>query len=160
MKPDECLFKAHLGEAPFQSGADAGKWGLHDEVAQIVWPHPILWVDGAKTIVPAGRVYLRFTADGYSALAPTACPWSAEKNARLENGLWPKIPGKFAKVFRLDWNNGTALYAPCDRVAMSDHQQWKHQFPSWWWQPHFTIVKYLRIVHQCLNPLHHENEPT
>ena len=157
MKPDESLFKAHLEGAPFQSGLDAGKWGLHGEAKDIVWPHPILWVAADKSAVTAARICLRFTADGYSAQAPTACPWDVVKNLRLENALWPKLSGKFAKVFRHDWQIKDALYAPCDRAAMSGHEGWKQQFPFWWWQPHFTIVKYLGFVHHCLNPLRHED---
>ena len=156
-KPDESLFKAHLREAPFQSGADAGKWGLHGETEDIVWPNPILWVAADTAILKSCKIYLRFTVDGYSAAAPTACPWDVEKAARLEDALWPKISGKYAKVFRHDWNIRTALYAPCDRLAMTNHEQWKDQFPTWWWQPHFTIVKYLAFVHMCLNPVRHEN---
>ena len=156
MKPDESLFKAHLEEAPFQSGADAGRWGLHGEAKDFVWPNPILWVAAGTAIVPTGKLYLKFTADGYSALAPTACPWNVEKNSRLENTLWPKLSGKFAKVFRHDWQIKDALYAPCDRLAMLNHDQWKQQFPFWWWQSHFTIVKYLGFIHLCLNPLPYE----
>src|SRR5688572_9094633 len=118
MKPDESLFRAHLEEAPFLSGCDAGKWGLVGKAEDIVWPNPVLWVEAAPTIISAARINLRFTADGYSAIAPTACPWNIEHGARLENHLWPKVPGKFAKVFRVDWNGAVALYAPCDRVAI------------------------------------------
>jgi hypothetical protein len=157
MKPDESLFKAHLEEAPFQSGADAGKWGLYGETKDLVWPHPILWVAASKLLVPASRIYLRFTADGYSAQAPTACPWNTETNLRLEDALWPKLSGKFTKVFRHDWQIKNALYAPCDRLAMAGHEGWQQQFPFWWWQPHFTIVKYLSFVHLCVNPLSHED---
>jgi hypothetical protein len=158
MKPDESLFKAHLEEAPFQSGADAGKWGMHGEAKDIIWPHPILWVRADKAIVPVGKIFLRFTVDGYSTDAPTACPWNVEKNSRLENALWPRLTGKFARVFRLDWKGGIALYAPCDRMAMPGHETWQQQFPFWWWQPQFTIVKYLEFVHMCLNPLRYEAE--
>jgi hypothetical protein len=159
MKPDESLFKAHLEEAPFLAGVDAGKWNLHGGAKDIVWPHPIMWVAADKAIMPAGRVFLKFTVDGYSATAPTACPWDVEKNCRLENAAYPKVPGKFARVFRTDWNGGVALYAPCDRLAMPGHETWKQQFPFWWWEPHFTIVKYLTFVHRCLNPIRCENEP-
>ncbi len=151
MKPDESLFKSHLEEAPFLSGSDAQKWGLFGQVGEIAWPYAILWVAADPTILAAGRIYLRFDLTGYSADAPTACPWDIKAMARLENSLWPKRTGKYAKVFRLDWN-GSALYAPVDRAAIPGHGQWQQQFPAWWWQPHFTIVKYLEFVHRCLNP--------
>ena len=157
MKPDESLFKAHLEEAPFQSGADSDKWGLHGEAKEIVWPNAILWVAADVSILPGARIYLRFTVDYYPAAAPTACPWDIGKNARLEDALWPKLSGKFAKVFRHDWQIKNALYAPCDRLAMTNHEQWKQQFPLWWWQSRFTIVKYLGFVHLCLNPIRDGN---
>jgi len=158
MKPDESLFKTHLEEAPFQSGCDAGKWGLVGEAKDIIWPNATLWVRADVLIVPFGKIYLRFTLDGYPAFAPTACPWDIERNGRLEDGLWPKIPGKFMRVFRLDWQFKAALYAPCDRIAMAGHEPWRQQFPHWWWQSHFTIVRYLEFVHMCLNPIRYDNE--
>ena len=158
MKPDESLFRTHLDEAPFLAGADAGKWGVIGGAKDILWPHAILWVAAAPLLVPDGKIALRFTLDGYSASAPTACPWDVEKRARLELSKWPKVSGKFAKVFRTDWNGAVALYAPVDRVAMAGHEHWQQQFPAWWWQPHFTICKYLGFVHMVLNPRMFKNE--
>jgi len=63
----------------------------------------------------------------------------------------PKGLGNVTKVFNPEWNNGVALYAPCDRMAMPGHESWKPQFPNVWWQPGFTIVVYLDFVHSCLN---------
>jgi len=152
MKPDESLLRSHLEEAPFLAGCDAGKWGVVGEAKDIIWPHPIFWIATAPQLVNGGKISLRFTADGYSASAPTACPWDIEENARLETAKWPKVSGKFAKVFRTDWNGAVALYAPCDRIAMAGHEHWRQQFPAWWWQSHFTINKYLAFVYMILNP--------
>lgn len=157
MKPDESLFRSHLEEAPFQSGVDRAKWGLPSGLESVTWPHAVLWVAADERILPSRKIHLRFTLDGYSASAPTACPWDLEKGTVLENPLRPKLTGKFALVFRVDWNAGTALYAPCDRVAMTGHDAWQKQFPFWWWRADFTIVKYLEFVHMCLNPVRHED---
>ncbi len=151
MSPDAALFYAHLEEAPVQAGADAAKWGLAGDAVDIVWPHPIFWVQADEDLVAAGKVFLRFTVDGYPQTAPTACPWDTEKNSRLDSDLWPKGPGNVTKVFNPGWNNGVALYAPCDRMAMPGHEVWKPQFPNVWWQPGFTIVVYLDFIHSCLN---------
>lgn len=151
MKPDQCLFIAHLEEAPFLAGVDAGKWGLVE--GSIAWPNATIWVSGKESIVQGGRVYLRFNLEGYSASAPTSFPWSEEKKAKLEFHLFPKVEGKFKLVFRFnEWQHGNALYAPCDRVAMNGHDPWKTQFARWWWQPTFTIANYLEFVHMVLNP--------
>jgi hypothetical protein len=153
MSPDERLFKAHLEEASFESGVDAGKWGLQGEAKDVVWPHAVLWVAADTQLYAPGKIYLRFDLTGYPVAAPTACPWNVGTNQRLEDAAWPKLTGKCKLVFRHDWQIKNALYAPCDRLAMNGHQNpWEKQFPMWWWQPTFTIVKYLRFVHLCLNP--------
>lgn len=152
MRPDERLFRAHLEEAPFLSGADIGKWALHGEPKDIAWPNATLWVAADSQVYAPAKVYLRFDLTEYPTTAPTACPWNIQTNARLEDAAWPKLTGKFMRVFRHDWHIKNALYAPCDRLAMKDHETWKQQFPAWWWQPDFTIVKYLGFVHLCLNP--------
>jgi hypothetical protein len=159
VKPDESLFRAHLDDAPLLAGVDAGKWGLVGEAKDIIWPHCLLWVVAAPSLVPSEKIVLRFTLDGYPASAPTGCPWDVEKGAKLELAKWPKVTGKFAKVFRTDWNGAVALYAPVDRLAMAGHEHWRQQFPAWWWQPHFTICKFLEFVHIVLNPRNFTSEP-
>jgi hypothetical protein len=158
MKPDESLLKTHLGEAPYLSGCDAGKWGLVGTVEEIAWPHAVFWVKADERFVASGRIDLRFTLDGYPRSAPTSCPWNIETNSQLEGDKYPRVPGKFTRVFRTDWESGSALYAPCDRRAMTGHEPWKQQFPFWWWEAHFTIVKYLEFVHMVLNPIRLDNE--
>ena len=160
MKPDQSLFMAHLEGAPFQSGVDAGKWGLPGAATDIVWPNPIMWVAGDSKLVPQGKLFLRFTVDNYPVLAPTACPWDIGTNTKLAGHLYPKLSGKFQRVFRTDWNAGNSLYAPCDRMAMAGHEQWKQVYPYWWWTAEFTIVKYLAFVHLCLNPICYEATTT
>jgi len=157
MKPDECILKSHLEEAPFLAGVDAGKWALCGEAEAIVWPMPIFWIRADQAVLPAGRIFLRFNMENYPQIAPTACPWNAEKNIRLEFALWPKGPGNIAAVFNPNWNGGTALYAPCDRMAMAGHDAWQAKFPEWWWQSHFTIAKYLEFIHKCTNPGYEKN---
>ena len=151
MSPDEAVFRDHIEDAPFQAGVDISKWGFHGGTAEIIWPHPIFWVGADADLISGGRVFLRFTTDGYPQAAPTACPWDIERNSRLDPALWPTGPGSVAKVFNPNWNNGVALYAPCDRLAMSGHESWKTQFPSVWWGQSSTIVVYLEFVHSCLN---------
>jgi hypothetical protein len=153
MKPDQSLFQAHVEGALFQSGGDAGKWGLPGSPD---WPNVVIWVAADRSIIPAGKIFLRFNLNQYPASAPTACPWDNTTNAKLEPNLYPRLNGKFKLVFRIDWNGGNSLYAPCDRMAMAGHDGWKQIYPYWWWTPEFTIVKYLEFVHLCLNPTRYE----
>lgn len=151
MSPDEALFRSHLEDAPFLAGVDAGQWALHGDLAENFWPHPIVWVKADEDLIAVGKVFLHFTVDGYPQTAPTACPWDITNNCRLDSALWPKGPGNVSKVFNPAWNNGVALYAPCDRIAMPGHESWRPQFPNVWWEPSRTIVVYLEFVHSCLN---------
>jgi len=155
MNPNESLFKTHLESAPFLAGCDSGKWGVHGSLEITDGPFPVLWVRADKRILPNGRIYLRFTIDNYPQLAPTGCPWDISTNAKLALALWPK-GGAISTVFNPAWNDH-ALYAPCDRLAMQGHDAWRALSPQWWWQPTFTIIKYLEFVHVCLNPADHEN---
>ncbi|MGB8356673.1 MAG: hypothetical protein WCD79_22435 [Chthoniobacteraceae bacterium] len=156
MKPDEALLRAHLEEAAFRSGIDRGRWDWPTGEPSIEWPHCILWVQSETRFAASGRVNLRFNLDGYPTQAPTAQPWDVEKNQRLANDKWPKGPGNVSKVFNHGWNNGPALYAPCDRMAMVGHDPWKTAHEYWWWTPDKTITHYLEFVHRCLNPLDYE----
>jgi hypothetical protein len=154
MKPDEALFQAHIKEAAFQSGVDRGRWGFADSDPPAEWPHQLIWIESDKRFVASGRLTLRFKLDGYPSNAPTAGPWDIKKECVLSPNEWPKDEGNVSKVFNPVWNN-TALYAPCDRVAMVGHEPWKTANAHWWWTNEKTIVLYLEFVHRCLNLEHH-----
>jgi len=151
MNPDESLFKQHLGEALFQIGVDDGSWGLCGTLADIQWPCAVLWCKATPKESGQKKYYFRFTLDGYSASAPTAVPWDINKNQPLEHAAWPRWTAYLQKVFNPGWNNGTALYAPCDRKAMQGHEKWKEQHSAFWWFPGSNIVKYLRFLYRLLN---------
>ena len=153
MTADEALFRAHLESVAFRSGLDRGRWGFPDEPS-IAWPHCILWVQ-CELRLETKRLFLRFDVNGYPTSAPNAIPWDAEANQALLGEKWPKGPGNISKVFNPSWNSG-ALYAPCDRVAMSGHETWKGIHPQWWWTPDSEVTLYLEFVHRCLNPRDHE----
>jgi hypothetical protein len=155
MKPNETLLRAHLESAPFLAGADSGKWGLHETLETVNLSLPVIWIRGDKRFVQEGRVHLRFDTVGYTQQAPTACPWDVSGNCKLAPALWPRGDG-VSVVFNPAWKDD-ALYAPCDRVAMQGHETWSSLCPQWWWQPSFTIVRYLEFIYACLNPADHEN---
>ena len=155
MKPDEALFLANLEEAAFRSGVDRGRWGFPTGEPSIEWPCCILWVQSETRFAESGRITLRFDLDGYPMKAPNAQPWDLEQYAMLPKEKWPKGPGNVSKVFNPGWNS-TALYAPCDRVAMVGHDAWKTSHAYWWWTPDKSITHYLEFVHRCLNPSDYE----
>ena len=151
MTPDECLFRTHLEEVSFFSGVDRRRWDLAGDIQAIKWPCPIFWVQAAPRLMPDGRIFLKFNLENYPQIAPTSCPWDITQDCKLPHTSWPKGSGNVSAVFNPAWNGGTALYAPCDRIAMQGHEPWQNIFPQWWWRSNFTIVKYLEFVHQCLN---------
>lgn len=154
MTPDEVMFRQHLTEVKYLSGVDDGRWGLYGGLESIVWPSVILWVKAHPKVARDGRVYLKFTLDGYPERAPTAVPWDIEQNTRLPFDRWPIGPGSVSKIFRRgDWEGGRALYAPCDRVGISSHPDWRNAHGQWCWTPSKTITMYLEFVHMHLNPV-------
>lgn len=156
MGPDEALFREHLASDAYVIGEARGKWQLVGGPDVIVWPNPVFCVQANRRFVPSGKLYLRLDLLHYPQHAPTGCPWNIEANARLDSGQWPKGGGNVSRVFNPAWNP-SALYAPCDRVAMGGHDAWQQRFPNWWWKPTFTFIRYLQFVHITLNP--NEAEP-
>jgi hypothetical protein len=152
MRPDESLFKKHLEEAVFLTGVADSQWGLVGSAEEIIWPHVLLW---CKATPPEGtgssKYYFRFNLEGYSEQAPTALPWDVSKNQPLAIEVWPGWSEQLRKVFNPKWNNGIALYAPCDRIAIPGHAQWKEKHPTDFWTPGSTIIKYLRFLLKILN---------
>jgi len=156
MSPDEALFREHLESSIFLAGVRRGRWKLQGEPKSIIWPHPIFWIEAAKRFISNGGLFLHFDLQGYPQ-APTACPWNIETAAPLEPSLWPRGMGNVSRVFNPNWNR-SALYAPCDRMAMVNHEAWKTKHSAWWWNSKFTFVRYLEFVHLCLNPYGNERE--
>ncbi|MCC7302470.1 MAG: hypothetical protein IT233_07505 [Bacteroidia bacterium] len=157
MRPDLQLFNTHVEEAEFQIGVDNGMWGIVDDNPQRpTWPYVIIWVQASPKPNAPNMYYFRFELSGYSASAPTACPWDIDGNQRLPDNLWPKGNKFVSSVFRPSWNPN-ALYAPCDRLAMGGHGDWQARHPELWWQPTFKIDKYLHFLHRLLNSADYVN---
>ena len=54
-------------------------------------------------------------------------------------------------VFRCDWENGRALYAPFDRVALDSHAAWRQQHPRHAWNAKRDLAWVLEYLHELLN---------
>lgn len=143
MRPDEKTFDAHIKAGSFLAGAARVKWCL----ISIDWPIAYISITAKE-----GRKYcLRFDCNNYAASLPTARPWDIENNGPLPLDKWPKGTGRVTAVFNHGWKGGTALYLPCDRVAIEGHPNWVSQYPSMTWNPEKGIVQYLEIVYELLN---------
>lgn len=155
-KPDQRLFEEDLLSAEFRAGAAKGFWGVagSDLVPeQPQWPKRALWIAAAARPNAPQRYYVLLDLAGYRSVPPTGAFWDVTTKAALEPPKRPKgsLDSRFAKVFRTDWNNGTAFYHPYDRVAAQGHPEWLKTQPHLIWTDGHTIVDYLQEVHSLLN---------
>ena len=147
--PSQRLFEADLQSAEFRNGVLKGCW---DMVAQD-WPQVILWVRAAPREGAADRYYIALNLDGYRTAAPTGTFWNSETKTMLDFANRPKGKenSRFAKVFRIDWEEGRAFYHPYDRRAADSHSDWRIQQPHLVWTSNHTIIDYLEEFHSLLS---------
>jgi hypothetical protein len=155
-KPDLCLFEADLLSAEFRIGVTKGQWGLPEPdmlPSQPDWPKRILWIAAAPRTNSPARFYIMLDVAGYRSVSPTGTFWDLSTGCMLELSKRPKgrPNSRFAKVFRMDWQQGTAFYHPYDRVAAQGHASWPREQPHLVWTSNQTIVDYLEEFHSLLN---------
>ena len=147
MRPDEQVFRDHLGRGSFRSGVARGRWRL----LSLEWPYAVIAVAAAPRTGGPSEYAFRFQLTNYPTAAPTAQPWDADQDQPSRFDRRPCGPKRVSKAFRTDWKEGTCLYLPCDREALAGHDQWRTQHPSLVWTPEKDITHYLQIVHELLN---------
>ena len=147
MSPDERIFREHVASARFQEGIERGRWRI---VGDIAWPVVLVAVSAAPRDGAPSEYALRFDLTEYPETAPTATPWNPASGKVLEQELRPKGE-RVGYVFRTDWNEGKALYAPFDRVALNSHPNWGTQHPRRAWNPRKDLAWLLHILHELLN---------
>ena len=147
MSPDERVFREHVTSARFQEGLARGRWWI---VGDIAWPVVLVAVAAAPRDSAPSEYVLRFDLTGYPETAPTATPWNPATEEVLERELRPKGE-RVGHVFRTDWENGKALYAPFDRVALNSHSDWRTQYLRRAWDSSKDLAWLLQILHEMLN---------
>jgi hypothetical protein len=155
-KPDQRLFEHDLSSAEFRIGAEKRRWGVSAaEVlpTNLAWPNVILWIAAAARPNSPDLFHILLDAAGYRNASPTGMFWDPNTKATLDLAKRPKgTPNsRVAKVFRTDWNSGTAFYHPYDRVAAQGHAEWPKEQPHLIWTPDHTIVDFLEEFHSLLN---------
>lgn len=150
--PDQRLLEEDFASAEFRAGAEAGRWGRLLLPEGLSWPKFIIWIAAAARPGAPERFHFLLDGAGYRVASPTGTLWDPEAKAVLENTKRPKgtSDSRFAKVFRTDWNNGTAFYHPYDRVASSSHTEWVTQQPHQVWTPQHTIADFAAEFHRML----------
>jgi hypothetical protein len=146
LDPDERAFRQHVAAARFQIHVDRAHW----RVAGDSWPHPVIAVRASPRTGAPAEVALRFDLNGYPVTAPTSAPWDVQANAPLAHELWP-TGGRVAVAFNPNWNGGTAIYIPCDRLAIVGHDAWRDAHRAYLWDPTKDIVDYLKVIHDLLH---------
>jgi hypothetical protein len=145
--PDERAFREHIARARFLAGVARGHWRI---VAELGWPL-VVFAIGAAPREGAPREYgLRTDLAGYPFQAPTSTPWDLERDEPLAAERRPK-GHRVGHVFRADWNGGSALYAPYDRVALAGHGNWTLEHPRYAWEPTRDVAWFLSVIHDLLN---------
>jgi hypothetical protein len=147
--PSEQAFLADAGKAKFQNGVDKGRWRLVEGSER--WPIVCIEVAAlAKLNAPAGYAF-RFDLTGYPEQPPTARLWDVTTGSPLLRAKWPGGKGRVTAAFNPDWNAESAIYLPCDRVALVGHDAWRQQHPHLLWSSRGDITQYLWILYDLLN---------
>jgi hypothetical protein len=145
--PDQKAFEAHVAKADFRLGVIEGRW----KHLATVWPRAVIEVTASARPPAPERFAFLFELTGYPTTAATACPWDAEKNARLAFSSWPSGKLVVPSIFRPTWKGGTCLYWPVDRLSIEGHDHWRHQHPSRLWRPGRGIICYLEQLYDLLH---------
>jgi hypothetical protein len=146
LSPAERTVRAHLNGARFQSGIDEGWWRL----LSLDWPNALIAVSAAPRENGPPEFVLRFDLSGYPQPGPTAGLWDLSTNALLAPELRPK-GDPAGHVFRTNWENGRALYAPWDHVALDTHGDWPQKHPRQAWHARRDLTFYLVNTWDVLN---------
>jgi hypothetical protein len=147
ISPDQMLLERDLAAPEFRCGQLERRWRLDYQA----WPYPVIAVSAAPRSGAPPEFGFRFECSGYPQQAVTAQPWDLAANAPLAARLWPRGKLIVPSVFRPEWQGGSCLYLPCDRISMNGHEVWLHQHPSRLWQPGRGILCYLEQVYDLLN---------
>lgn len=148
MAPDERTLRAHLEQARYQVGVEAGQWRL----LGLTWPHATFALSAASRSDSPAEFVLRLDVTGYPHSAPTGSLWDTDSECSLDAARRPK-GDRAAHVFRTDgWAGGaTAMYAPWDRIGLQSHPDWAQKHPHDAWNHTRDISFVLGNVHNILN---------
>lgn len=144
--PDQRAFNAHANAASFVAGCYRGDWAIE----RVAWPVVDISVAAAPRPGAPDRFDLRCDFSNYPTDAPTATPWDPEGNCRLSTPQRPKGPDA-GMVFRVDWEEGRALYCGYDRVALAGHQNWVTDHPRTVWNASRDLTWWVRRIWELLN---------
>ncbi|WP_309709616.1 hypothetical protein [Pseudolysinimonas sp.] len=165
--PDHRAFDADANKASFLAGVHRGDWLIEKvawptvEISIAARPKPseiervasptveISVAAGPKPSAPE-RYWLRCDFSNYPADAPTATPWDPDTGAKLAADKRPKGDDA-STVFRSDWEDGRALYAAYDRIALTGHANWMAECPRTAWNGTQDLAWWVMRIWELLN---------
>ena len=113
--PSAAPLTEDLGSAEFRTGVVNGFWNLAG--ADVLpdgldWPTRVFWMAAAARVNAPARFYVLLDLSGYKSVPPTGTFWDPTTKSPLEFSKRPKgkTDSRFAKVFRTDWESGSAFY--------------------------------------------------
>lgn len=140
---DHVAVLKYFETGPFLSGEEDGRWSFRN----VEWPYVLVDLRARN----GDQFTLRLLCDGYPEQAPTGAFWDAQNKAHLPAARWPRAGAHRGQALKADWQNGTALYIPCDRQSITGHDQWRQLYPAWLWNPSIGLTRYLNVVSELLN---------
>lgn len=146
-RPDEQAFLDEVTEGGFQLAVHLGRW----RIVRIAWPIVVVEITAAPRDGAPNAYAFRFDCAGYPQDPPTARPWLPATGTALPFDQWPTGALRVSAVFRPDWEHGSCLYAPCDRVTIAGHANWRQEHPAYIWRPERGLQQYLEFLHELLN---------
>lgn len=145
--PDRLLLEHDLAQPEMRCGEVEARW-RHVATA---WPHAIFAVAAPPRPNGPKEFGFRFECSGYRQIPVTGQPWDLDADTPLPRAKWPTGTTVVPSVFRPDWQNGSCLYIPCDRVSIQGHTNWPAAHPSRLWNPARGIICYLEQLYELFN---------
>lgn len=145
---DQTSFNQDAHTDKFKAGIARNHWHIIFE--DHAWPIVVIWISAASRPNAPDGFYFRCDFAGYPQQPPTARLWDQDNNSPLDQSFYPK-GAQVSEVFRHDWNNGEAIYAPFDRQALAAHPEWVNSYPQHAWHGQRTLLWYCNTLWTFLN---------
>ena len=144
--PDARVFRAHLAGGSFRAGVSEGRWRL----ISMSRPFAVIAVSAAPRSGAPSEYEFRFDFTNYPQDPLTAALWDVAANTPMPSVRWPGGSGRVQMAFNPGWRMD-ALYLPCDRTAIVNHDNWRSEHPEYIWSPDKDITFYLEIIYDYLH---------
>jgi hypothetical protein len=144
---DQQALEQHINRPEYRLAKYERRW----EILSVKWPNVLVRIYAEYRNGAPGYFDFKFDCAGYPNMAPTAIPWDCSIDQPLAFARWPKGRTQIPSIFNPGWNNGRALYLPCDRLAIAGHPDWPTRYAHWLWKVGGGLSQYVRIIHGLLN---------